>query len=169
MRSNPTQMSVAAKVARAHKSHKSEVSSGDAASKQHTAVLGTLVDVIEAAQKDVKLLENETAQAVNVIIESVEAVLNDQNFAKIDHDGALSERLIGILQACSFQDLTGQRLSRVVEALGDSHARFSKGSTSAKLNNDQKKRAARRNSRLANGPQVDASGHDQNSIDALFG
>lgn len=169
MRSNPTHTSVAAKVARAQKTNKLDVSCPETSSQQQTAVLGTLVDVIEAAQKDVKLLENETAQAVNVIIGSVEAVLNDQNFAKIDHDGVLSDRLISILQACSFQDLTGQRLSRVVEALDDSHARFSKGSTSAKLNNDQKKRVSRRNTRLAHGPQVDNNAHDQGSIDALFG
>jgi hypothetical protein len=130
--------------------------------------LGSLVNVIEAAQQDVKHLADETAQAVNSIIQAVETILGDERFLLVDEEGVLSDRLIGILQACSFQDLTGQRLSRVVEALQDSHSRFSKGSTSNRLTKEQKQRAQRREDRLAHGPQQNNAGTDQAAIDSLF-
>jgi chemotaxis protein CheZ len=146
----------------------SQKKSSAKSSVEPNAGLSSLVGVIEAAQCDVEHLVQETAQAVSAIIGAVETILADENFLQVDSDGALSDRLIGILQACSFQDLTGQRLVRVVEALQDSHARFSEGSVSARLSKAQKLRAKRRSDRLAHGPQLDDSGVDQSSIDSLF-
>jgi len=171
MRSDPTLLSVAAKAVRTQKTPSARVKKHGAKKESDCGhdVLETLVDVIEAAQQDVSLLVNETAQAVTAIIETVETILSDQNFVSLDKDGNLSDRLMHILQACSFQDMTGQRLSRVVEALHDSHSRFCVGSLNANLDVKQIKRAKRRQKRLAHGPQINGNGHNQADIDALFG
>lgn len=94
-----------------------------------------------------------------------------------------------IMEACAFQDLTGQRIAKVVETLKAIESRVSRfaaavGSTEGKteLDANEEARAKRKHDLLLNGPQsksdavkqtdVDAmmaGGSDQDAIDRLFG
>jgi chemotaxis regulatin CheY-phosphate phosphatase CheZ len=132
------------------------------------AGLHTLANVIVCAQEDVMQLRHETGIAAGVIMTAVEDLLADERFSTMDADGALSARLIAILEACSFQDIVGQRMARVTEALEDAHRRCESGVMSNTLSAEEQERENRKSERIAFGPAQDASGFDQNSIDSLF-
>lgn len=83
----------------------------------------------------------------------------------------IQDHLVGIYEACNFQDLTGQRIGKVIGTLGEVEDRIA-----ALLERGNGQRAARDNPvasparELINGPKLDGdSGHaSQRDIDAMF-
>lgn len=60
-----------------------------------------------------------TEQAANVILEAAEEIQNWLDGGRQDPDSlrAVSERVNSIFEACSFQDVTGQRIRRAIQHL----------------------------------------------------
>ena len=120
-------------------------------------------------------------QATQRILDAAEAI--DQSLSAITKvDSAeqrqalcndVSERVISIFEACNFQDLAGQRISKVMKTMKfiDSHMNVMTeiwGSRDAVAGEPVDSRDEQ--SRLLNGPKLpDAIGHvSQNDIDSLF-
>jgi chemotaxis protein CheZ len=80
-----------------------------------------------------------------------------------------------VFEACSFQDITGQRIAKVVETLEHIEARVSRFAdairardVAAPLTEQERARAKRKASLLMHGPQLDGNGIDQGEVDALL-
>ena len=118
-----------------------------------------------------------TEDATNAIMEAAECI--EGLTGKVDEDTArrLTEAVTAIYEACGFQDITGQRISKVVGALrqielkvegllaafGDDDARARRDRLESELG-----RREGRDGGLLSGPQDQAEAQNQDDIDALF-
>jgi chemotaxis protein CheZ len=87
----------------------------------------------------------------------------------------VDEKMMIIFEACSFQDITGQRVSKVVETLQHIEARVARFAEVMKandirgfLNDVERERAERKEKFLLNGPQLAGEGVDQSDVDKMF-
>ena len=118
-----------------------------------------------------------TEDATNAIMEAAECI--EGLAGKVDEDTArrLTEAVTAIYEACGFQDITGQRISKVVNALrqielkvegllaafGDEDARARRDRLASELDGREGVDGG-----LLNGPQGQAETQNQDDIDALF-
>jgi chemotaxis protein CheZ len=126
-----------------------------------------------------------TEQATTNILSAVEEIETSANMLRAagvdtgnnDHVGAILDRVVGLYEACNFQDLTGQRIHKIVNVLKFVEERLDKmiggwggleafKDLSGHANDDGDHEKS-----LLNGPKLDEDeGHvAQNDIDALFG
>jgi chemotaxis protein CheZ len=117
-----------------------------------------------------------TASATHTIMAAAEEILGAGGLSDKDYRELVETRVLAIFEACSFQDITGQRISKVVEALGQLEKRLSRfagavnarDSDNAPVDPEDALRQARKEILLLNGPQLDGAGIAQDDIDALF-
>jgi len=125
---------------------------------------------IPSATDELDAIVAHTAAATDSILEVCEML--DNVGATLDSAGAqaLQDATTRIYEACSFQDITGQRITKVVATLKAidskvSHiiATFDRPGAAAALPRPPPPKAA-----LLNGPQLPASAMDQSDIDKLL-
>lgn len=131
---------------------------------------------IPAAGMELDAIVSATEKATHSIMECAEAVMAHD--AK-DIDGYRSfveDRMMVIFEACSFQDITGQRIAKVVETLRlieTRVARFAEAlpvhDAAAVLSSDEQAAAERKARLLLNGPQNETDAIKQDEVDRLFG
>lgn len=123
-----------------------------------------------------------TEDATNTIMDKVEenGALLDQFRSTLDEDTPGSEILdqiqansSAIFETCSFQDITGQRINKVVKSLQYVEERVN---TIVEIWDEEDLKSVSPNpaaqksddEKLLNGPQLKGRGMDQSAIDALF-
>lgn len=144
-----------------------------------------------AASDELDAIVTSTENATQTILESSETIqdLTDKLRASGAEDAPcdeIEEKAMDILMACSFQDLTGQRINKVVKVLHYLEGRINKMIRiwGIDLSDDNRERPEinldhhdegddrqmdqRPDAHLLNGPQMDGEGVDQADIDALF-
>ncbi|ABY28840.1 MAG: protein phosphatase CheZ [Methylobacteriaceae bacterium] len=113
-----------------------------------------------------------TAGATNSIMSTAEAVL-----ALRDGPGyrdAVEAKIYDIFEACTFQDITGQRIAKVAEAMSQLEGRLARFTAAVKardaagIDETEADRRKRNESLLLNGPQMGGPATAQDAIDALF-
>src|SRR3569833_1084997 len=125
-----------------------------------------------------------TEQATQQILEAAEAIDNAASaLGKVtspDQQKILSEdiqeRVVAIFEACNFQDLTGQRISKVMTTMKFIEQHILEmmeiwgGVDAIKAHAPPSNNTHKRNDKLLNGPKLDGdAGHaSQDDIDALF-
>ncbi len=160
------------------------------------AALSDLIDLIAAAktqsavdenelrsQKEIAIARDELSAVIEHTAEATETILNtceemDGLADKLENQNAIASDLRActarIFEACTFQDITAQRVKKVVNAvelieqrleamLGDLNARASlpaKAEPVIDVNNPAS---------LLNGPQLPGKAFDQSDVDLLFG
>ena len=126
--------------------------------------LDAIVGATERATEDI--------MAASERIEAIGAGLDDESADQ------LSDQVMQIYEACSFQDITGQRITKVVSTLlqiessiesllavfGDEAAR----ERLAELSSQNKANAERIEANLLNGPQIEGGGNSQDDIDSIL-
>ncbi len=136
---------------------------------QHLRTASDELDAIVAA----------TADATNSIMDATEAIESVMDEVDADTRATLESATTGIYEACSFQDITGQRITKVVKALqhiedsvdgllnafGDEIAKFRKDDPAAEK---AKEDAPITDEDLLQGPQLEGKGQTQAEIDALL-
>jgi len=128
---------------------------------------------IPAATDELDAIVEHTAKATNDILDSCETLEGLQaKLTGADAD-ALGGAVTKIYEACSFQDITGQRIGKVVTALKAIEARVAAatGSFVAAHQPAAAPVAAEPETegrRLANGPQLPNQGTSQEEIDRLL-
>lgn len=105
----------------------------------------TVQELLAAIRADISLAADSLLSAAEMGLREVQAAREGQT-AALDR---LEQVLCALLEACAFQDLAGQRLSKL-EACIDLTARSS-------------------DDPLLNGPALQGQGLDQSAIDALMG
>jgi chemotaxis protein CheZ len=111
-----------------------------------------------------------TASATNAILESCETL--DVVAAELDGAGAaqLQDATTRIYEACSFQDITGQRITKVVTTLKAIEQKVAQivATFGARRQPGARAPAAAGDAALLNGPQLPAAAMDQSDIDQLL-
>jgi chemotaxis protein CheZ len=135
---------------------------------------------LPTAADELAAIVGSTEQATNVILDSVEKIEKASSSLEGESKDAIGTAITNIYEACNFQDITGQRINKVVrtlkqieekvaglvKAFGDeidraagiaqTHAAAPAGETDA-------------DKALLNGPQLPGNANSQADIDALFG
>ena len=134
---------------------------------------------IDAATEELDAIVTATETATQDILESAEKIqeitwtMRELGFEEA-YCETIDQLVTGIYTACSFQDITGQRTSKVVNVL-----RYLEDRLAAMrhiLGEDEQAPPPapsigdeRPDAHLLNGPQLSGAGHDQNDIDLLMG
>jgi chemotaxis protein CheZ len=129
---------------------------------------------IPAASDELDAVVAHTATATNEILDACEVLEGLQGGLPADTGAALSGAVTRIYEACSFQDVTGQRISKVVNALKAIEARvaavssrFGNG-TAAPMPAAEPPTPRTEGEALANGPQLPGAATSQEEIDRLL-
>lgn len=141
----------------------------EAITEEHLPVAGEELEAIVSA----------TETATHEIMEAAEAIEASLELCPPDATESISNAVTRIFEACSFQDITGQRISKVVNALQQVEAKV--GNMLATLGGQtgevpkaqaaqpaQEVTAEDRERALMNGPQSVEQAPSQDDIDALF-
>jgi chemotaxis protein CheZ len=126
--------------------------------------------------KELSAIVESTESATNTIMESAEAVLAADTSDAAAYQGVVSDKMMLIFEACSFQDLTGQRVTKIVETVEIIEDRinvlcemldmgeFAEDAPERELSAKEQ----RKKDLLLNGPALDGDGVDQMAIDEMF-
>jgi len=124
--------------------------------------------------KELSAIVESTEGATNSIMEAAETVLEIETDNFEDYKQAVSDQMMTIFEACSFQDLTGQRVTKIVQTVEIIEERINllcemldmgdENLPEEELNQKQK----RNKELLLNGPANEGEGVDQSAIDKLF-
>lgn len=130
---------------------------------------------IPAASDELDAVVSHTATATNEILDVCEGLERLQAGLKGEAAEALGTAVTRIYEACSFQDVTGQRIAKVVTALKTIEARitavqtgFSPAAPVAAAEPPPQPPGRTEGERLANGPQLPGAGVSQDEIDRLL-
>ncbi|MBL8697285.1 MAG: protein phosphatase CheZ [Alphaproteobacteria bacterium] len=136
---------------------------------------------LPSATDELDAIVGATADATHTILDAVETVEKVAASLPPETGQLLSDPVTAIYQACSFQDITGQRINKVVKTLkqienkvdqllgafGDEVARERTRAQAEQEAATAKQREAR-SEHLLNGPQSPQAAVSQADIDALF-
>jgi len=130
---------------------------------------------IPAAGEELDAIVQATEAATHTIMEGAEAVMAADASDPAAYKALVEEKMMVIFEACSFQDITGQRIAKVVETLQHIEERVSRFAkvVQAKdldgfLTEQERERAARKEKYLLHGPQLAGHGVDQARVDEMF-
>jgi len=130
---------------------------------------------IPSAGEELGAIVKATEQATNTIMECAEALMGADDSDHAAYKALVDEKMMVIFEACSFQDITGQRVSKVVETLQHIEQRVARFADVMKakdldgfLSDAERERAQRKEKFLLNGPQLAGTGVDQSDVDKMF-
>ncbi|WP_417455843.1 protein phosphatase CheZ [Kordiimonas sp.] len=133
---------------------------------------------IPRAGLELDAIVQQTEEATNTIMEAAEEIMGLDPADTDNYVAKSQDAVMRIFEACSFQDITGQRISKVVETLSHIEKRVLElrnllGVTEedieqAKAEHTEEK-AASGDKALLSGPALDGEGIDQSEVDALMG
>jgi len=133
---------------------------------------------IASATDELDAIVGATENATNSILDNAEKLEELARGLDPAVGQKLSEATTAIFEACNFQDITGQRITKVVRALKHIEERiealvsaFGPEMAAARAAEPQPAKepgAKPTDEELLNGPQMPDAAHDQAAIDALF-
>ncbi|ESQ82736.1 hypothetical protein AEAC466_16485 [Asticcacaulis sp. AC466] len=131
---------------------------------------------IPTAGAELEAITRDTENATHSIMNSAEAMMGfsiDQFGGDANaYKAAVDDEVMKIFEACSFQDITGQRVSKVVNVLKQIEERVGKlANTLGVEDSDPQEMTAeerRRHDLLLNGPAIGGPETKQDAIDAMF-
>lgn len=136
---------------------------------QVSGELDAIVQSTESATNDILM----AAESIESLADRIKGQAKDEHIKHVADE--IAERVVNIFEACNFQDLTGQRVSKVVKTLGfveervetmieiwgpDAFAELPGDMEPDDVPDDDKK--------LLNGPALAGEGISQDDIDKLF-
>lgn len=118
-----------------------------------------------------------TESATNAILDAVEGIEKTASALAVEAGGPIRDGVTRIYEACNFQDITGQRITKVVNVLKEIDRTvlglmeafgiaLDPAAARALASAPPKRKGGEAD--LLNGPQMPAAAQDQASIDALF-
>ncbi|MBO0332252.1 protein phosphatase CheZ [Sneathiella sp. CAU 1612] len=119
------------------------------------------------AGKELDAIVEATETATNQIMTATEKIMS----AKVTDADVVNDACMEIFEACSFQDITGQRISKVVNTLNyieDYLARLTKAWGHQTDSAAELETGSDDDSKLLNGPALAGEGVNQGDIDTLF-
>lgn len=130
---------------------------------------------IPAAGQELGAIVKATEDATNRIMECAETLMGADGRDPDAYKALVDEKMMVIFEACSFQDITGQRIAKVVETLQHIEARVARFATVMRakdiegaLSEQEQARAERRRKLMLHGPQLQGQGIGQSDVDELI-
>lgn len=127
---------------------------------------------IPTAGAELDAIVKHTASATHTIMEAAEAVMAADPSDPDAYQAFVSDKMMEIFEACSFQDITGQRVRKVVDTLNHIEERIHRfaevmGVEDAEVQETEEEK--RRKALILNGPSLNGPEVAQDDIDAMFG
>lgn len=130
---------------------------------------------LPAAGQELSAIVKATEHASNTIMECAETLMGADSSDPAAYKALVDEKMLTIFEACSFQDITGQRIAKVVQTLQHIEERVARFAQVMKardldgfLSDSEREKHARAERLLLNGPQLDGAGIDQSEVDSLL-
>jgi len=130
---------------------------------------------IPQAGEELGAIVQATENATHTIMECAEAVMAADARDPAAYKALVDQKMLVIFEACSFQDITGQRIAKVVETLQHIEDRVSRFANVVQardldgfLTESERVRAERKEKLMLHGPQLAGDGVDQSKVDELF-
>jgi chemotaxis protein CheZ len=130
---------------------------------------------IPSAGQELGAIVAATEAATDTIMTCAEAVMGADASDPAAYKALVDEKMMIIFEACSFQDITGQRIAKVVETLQHIEQRVARFAEVMKasdftgfITEEERARAERKEKNLLNGPQLAGEGIDQAFVDDMF-
>jgi chemotaxis protein CheZ len=130
---------------------------------------------IPSAGQELGAIVKATEDATNTIMECAEAVMAADAGDPAAYKALVDEKMMVVFEACSFQDITGQRIAKVVETLQHIENRVARFADVMRakdldgfLSEYERERAERKHKLLLHGPQLEGEGNKQVEIDRLL-
>lgn len=134
---------------------------------------------LPTATDELQAVIGATEQATNSIFEAVETIESLTEKMDEETSGKVVDAVTMVYEACSFQDITGQRISKVVNALQHIEVKVQAllEAFGSELGEGERPQAAAKPGKLGderpdkdlmNGPQMPDSANSQDDIDALL-
>ena len=130
---------------------------------------------IPAAGHELGAIVKATEQATNDIMQCAEELMEADAKDPAAYKALVDAKMLVIFEACSFQDLTGQRIAKVVETLEHIESRVARFATAVRveeaavlMSERELAEVERKRRLLLHGPQPEGKGIGQNDIDQLF-
>ncbi len=127
---------------------------------------------IPRAGLELEAIVQQTESATNTIMESAEKIMEADSSDMEAYTATVNDAVMQIFEACSFQDITGQRISKVVNTLAHVEDRVSRLVNILGVMENGTEAAPEEeideNKALLNGPALEGEGIDQAEIDNLL-
>lgn len=133
---------------------------------------------IPEAGRELHAIVESTEDATNRIMEAAETIMTADASDPATYHTLVNDNVMTIFEACSFQDLTGQRISKVVETLEIIDRRVQrftlafgqqvKHVANIEYDEEDAKREQRKKDLILNGPAIDGPEVSQDAIDNMF-
>ena len=126
---------------------------------------------IPSAGEELEAIVADTEVATDKIMQTAEDVLAMDPETTEDFGMQIQDKMLVIIEACSFQDLTGQRVSKVVNTLKMIENRISRFAEVMGVDEEEVEvtpEEQRRRDLLLNGPAIGGPETKQDDIDAMF-
>jgi chemotaxis protein CheZ len=130
---------------------------------------------IPSAGQELGAIVQATERATNTIMECAEQLMAADAGDPVAYKALVDEKMMVIFEACSFQDITGQRIAKVVETLQHIETRVARFADVMRakdlagfLNESERERAERKRKFLLHGPQLEGEGNAQQQVDELL-
>jgi chemotaxis protein CheZ len=127
---------------------------------------------LPSAGAELEAIVRHTESATHTIMEAAEVIMAADTSDPVAFQDVVNEKVLEIFQACSFQDITGQRVQKIVDTLRhieERVARFAHVMGVEDAPCEVSEAEKRRKALLLNGPALGGPEVAQDQIDALFG
>ncbi len=115
-----------------------------------------------------------TESATHTIMESAESIMSSEIADADAYRAFVNDKMIEIFEACAFQDITGQRISKVVQTLSYIDERVTAFVERMRMAEDleeplpESEADVRRRKLILHGPQRDGQGVSQDDVDQML-
>ena len=133
---------------------------------------------IPEAGQELHEIVKSTEEATNKIMGAAETIMTADPSDQGNYYNIVNDNVMAIFEACSFQDLTGQRISRVVDTLEFIDKRVAHfaskfgvtapSSEIAFIDDEEREKEERAKKLILNGPQNEQDAISQNDIDSML-
>lgn len=131
-------------------------------------------DRIPRAGMELDAIVQQTEEATNTIMAAAEEIMGADTSDAEAYQALVQDAIMRIFEACSFQDITGQRISKVVQTLAHIETRVAElrdllGVTEDDIAAARAEESDDPDKDLLRGPALEGEGIDQSEVDALMG
>lgn len=126
---------------------------------------------IPGASVELDAVVRDTEKATETIMAEAEKLMAAEPTDLAAYKAEVDAAMMRIFEACSFQDLTGQRVNKVISTLRHIEERVTKFANALGVTDAPSQESAadaRKREQLLNGPAVNGPTTSQDDIDALF-
>lgn len=133
---------------------------------------------IPEAGRELDAIVEATEDATNTIMEAAEAIMGADPEDHEAFSGLVTDKVMEIFEACSFQDITGQRISKVVQTINHIDERISTFVDRLRLLHhdldaedapgEETEEEKRKRELILHGPQFKGEGVDQSDVDRML-